>query len=179
MTGIKALVALRGVLLIAGFECVYCALALADPIGLWLAKDGAHVSITACSDALCAVLVSTKSPNDPATGAPWTDKHNSNPALRSRPLVGVAVLMGMQSNGSGKWSGHLYNTDDGKTYSGNLIEIDQKQFELKAAWHSSAGAIIWRGSSNCPQESPGFATGRLRPSRRMRVAVRVIRCNPA
>jgi uncharacterized protein (DUF2147 family) len=111
----KFLRALCGVVLVAGFECVFCAFALADPTGLWLAKDGAHVSVTACGDALCAVLASTKSPNDPETGAPWTDKHNINPELRSRPLVGVPVLMGMQPETNDKWSGHLYNTEDGKT----------------------------------------------------------------
>jgi len=131
MTEKKSWAALRGALLVAGFECVGCGLALADPTGLWLAKDGAHVSITACGDALCGFLASAKSPNDPATGAPWTDKHNSNPGLRSRPLVGVPVLMGMQPDGNGKWSGHLYNTDDGKIYDGKIIEIDERTIRIE------------------------------------------------
>jgi uncharacterized protein (DUF2147 family) len=131
MTGAKFLAAFRGVLLIAGFECTWCAWALADPTGLWLAKDGAHVSVTACGDTLCAVLASAKSLTDPATGAPWTDKQNIDPALRNRPLVGVPVLIGMQPNGNGKWSGRLYNTEDGKTYSGNLIELDARTIRIE------------------------------------------------
>jgi uncharacterized protein (DUF2147 family) len=131
MAGKEFLGVLRGVLLAAGFECACCTLALADPTGLWLAKDGAHVSIATCGDALCAVLASTKSPTDPETGAPWTDKRNSNPALRSRPLVGVSVLVGMRPDGDGKWSGHLYNTDDGRTYFGNLIEIDARTIRIE------------------------------------------------
>jgi uncharacterized protein (DUF2147 family) len=77
------------------------------------------------------VLASTKSPTDPETGAPWTDKHNIDPALRSRPLVGVAVLMGMRPASNDRWSGHLYNTDDGKTYFGNIIEIDARTIRIE------------------------------------------------
>ena len=131
MTRKKFMAALRGVLVVAGFQFVCCAYALADPTGLWLAKDGAHVSVTSCGDALCAVLASTKSPTDPETGAPWTDKHNIDPALRSRPLAGVEVLINMRPTSSDKWSGHLYNTDDGKTYFGNLIEIDARTIRIE------------------------------------------------
>jgi uncharacterized protein (DUF2147 family) len=120
MTRKKLLAVLRGVFVVAGLQCVCVAYALADPRGLWLAKDGAHVSVTSCGDALCATLASTKTPTDPATGAPWTDKHNIDPALRDRPLVGVQVLMNMRPTSNDKWSGRLYNTEDGKTYFGNL-----------------------------------------------------------
>jgi len=36
--------------------------------------------------------------------------------------VGVQVLIGMFPNGPGKWSGRLYNPDDGQTYAGHIIE---------------------------------------------------------
>jgi uncharacterized protein (DUF2147 family) len=139
MTRKKFMVALRGVLVVAAFQCVGVAYALADPTGLWLAKDGAHVSVTSCGAALCATLASTKSPTDPATGAPWTDKHNINPALRSRPLVGVQVLMNMQPSSNDKWSGHLYNTEDGKTYLGNLIEIDARTIRIEGCLGAFCG----------------------------------------
>jgi uncharacterized protein (DUF2147 family) len=131
MIGTKFLAALPGVLVIVGFEYVCSASELADPTGLWLAKDGARVSITSCGDELCGVMASTPAANDPATGAPWTDKNNRDPTLRGRPLAGVPVLIGMQPKGNGKWSGHLYNTDDGKTYSGNLIEIDANTIRIE------------------------------------------------
>jgi uncharacterized protein (DUF2147 family) len=51
--------------------------------------------------------------------------------LRSRPLVGVEVLIDMRPASSDKWSGHLYNTDDGKTYFGNLIEIDSRTIRIE------------------------------------------------
>lgn len=105
--------------------------ASADPRGLWLAEDGAKVRVAACGKALCATIASAKTPTDPATGAPWTDMHNADPALRGRPLVGIHVLSGMQPDGPGKWSGQLYNTDDGQTYPGHLIEVDHKTIRIE------------------------------------------------
>jgi len=98
--------------------------ALADPKGLWLAQDGARVRVGSCGGALCATIASPKSPIDPATGAPWTDKNNSDPGQRGRPLVGVAVLSSLVPDGPGKWSGQLYNADNGQTYVGHLLELD-------------------------------------------------------
>jgi uncharacterized protein (DUF2147 family) len=131
MTGKRFWAALWSVLLVVGFEWSYCALALADPTGVWLAKDGARVTIAPCGDGLCGVLTTTKSATDPETGAPWTDKHNINPAQRDRPLVGVAVLIGMHPDGAGWWIGHLYNVDDGKTYFGKLNEIDARTVRVE------------------------------------------------
>ena len=68
---------------------------------------------------------------DPATGQPWTDKNNIDPSLRSRPLLGLPVLIGMQPMGYGKWSGHLYNVDDGKTYQGNIIELNATTIKVE------------------------------------------------
>ena len=98
--------------------------AQADPKGLWQAQDGAVVRVASCGAGLCASVASARSPTDPETGRPWTDKHNPDPALRSRPLVGVMVLYAMMPEGAGRWAGTLYNTDDGKSYQGRLVEID-------------------------------------------------------
>ncbi len=100
--------------------------AAADPRGLWLAEDGAKVRVSSCARALCATLASPKSPTDPATGTAWTDKNNVDPALRGRPLVGVFVLSAMLPDAPGRWSGQLYNTDDGHTYPGHLVENDRR-----------------------------------------------------
>src|ERR1700735_4937010 len=73
----------------------YAGSALADPKGLWLAQDGAHVRVGPCGTALCATIAKPKSSVDPQTGLPWTDKNNPDPAHRGRPLIGVPVLYGL------------------------------------------------------------------------------------
>ena len=54
--------------------------AAADPRGLWQANDGSRVRIANCGAALCGTLASMNTPTDPATGRPWTDKHNPDQA---------------------------------------------------------------------------------------------------
>jgi uncharacterized protein (DUF2147 family) len=96
--------------------------ALADPRGLWQARDGSRVRVAACGQALCGTMVSTRTPNDPQTGRPWTDRNNADPAKRSRPLIGLMVLISMRPNGPGRWSGTLYDNDRGITVDGHILE---------------------------------------------------------
>jgi uncharacterized protein (DUF2147 family) len=97
--------------------------ASADPKGLWLAQDGAYVRVASCGAALCATIAKPKSPVDPETGRPWTDKNNPDPAQRGRSLVGVPVLYNLVPEGPGRWSGRLYNVDNGNGYAGRLLEL--------------------------------------------------------
>lgn len=96
--------------------------ALADPLGLWRDSDGTTIRVERCGAALCGKIVSMTPPNDPETGQPWTDKHNPEQTRRGEPLIGLQVFIDMQAAGAGKWSGTLYNTDDGRSLRGNLLE---------------------------------------------------------
>ena len=55
-----------------------------------------------------------------APGRPKTDSRNPDPGKRNRPLVGVQFITGMQPQGANKWSGRLYNVEDGNTYDASL-----------------------------------------------------------
>jgi uncharacterized protein (DUF2147 family) len=103
----------------------------ADPRGLWLAEDGAKVRVASCGGYICATIAEPRSRIDPETGLPWTDKNNSDPALRNRPLVGVAVLRSLQPSGPGKWSGTLYNNENGNTYEGHLLEVGPRTIRIE------------------------------------------------
>ncbi len=111
--------------------CVAAGPALADPTGVWLDKDGWTVRIHACGQALCAAIAGTHPPLDPSTGRAWTDKNNPDASRRDRPLVGVQVLFDMHPNGPGKWSGTLYDSDRGRTYAGNLIELGADRIRIE------------------------------------------------
>ena len=95
---------------------------VADPLGTWVTESGsATVRIANCGPELCGTIVALKEPNDPATGRPKTDKNNPDSGKRSRPLLGVQIVFGMKPSGTAsKWSGQVYNAEDGKTYSGNI-----------------------------------------------------------
>ena len=93
----------------------------ADANGTWLTESGkATVRIAPCADALCGTIVALKEPNDPETGRPRTDKNNADPSQRNRPVIGSLIVLGMKPNGANKWSGQVYNAEDGKTYTGAI-----------------------------------------------------------
>lgn len=60
-----------------------------------------------------------KVPNDPETGKPKLDKHNPNPALRKRPVMGLVLFYNFKYDPSkNKYvDGKLYDSEHGKTYS--------------------------------------------------------------
>src|SRR5262245_1893513 len=90
----------------------------AEPVGVWLTEKGdARIKITKCGGGgICGVVVGLKDPIDPATGQPHVDDKNPNPSLRTRPIIGLSLFIGMRLSAPGKWSGQIYNADDGGTY---------------------------------------------------------------
>ena len=92
------------------------------PTGVWLTQKGdAHVRVAPCGGALCGTIVWLRDPIDPNTGRPPTDEHNADPSRRNNPILGLQIMFGMRPSGEGRWSGHFYNSEDGKTYDGNLV----------------------------------------------------------
>jgi uncharacterized protein (DUF2147 family) len=105
----------------------------ADPHGNWLTENGrATVAIVDCGAALCGKIVALKEPIDPATGKPKTDSNNSDAAKRTRPLIGVQIVIDMKpDSAAGRWLGQVYNAEDGKTYKGSITLVDAKTLNLQ------------------------------------------------
>ena len=116
----------------------------AEITGNWLTEEGkATVAIADCGGALCGTIVVLKEPNDPATGQPKTDKNNADPAMRSRPIIGVAIVLGMKPAGADQWKGRVYNAEDGKTYTGSLILQNANTLKLQGCM---LGGVICKSS---------------------------------
>lgn len=106
--------------------------AQADPIGQWLTEAGrSRVRVADCGGALCGTVIWLKEPNDPETGKPKLDTKNADTSKRTRPLVGVQILLGAKPNGNKTWTGQVYNAEDGKTYSGTLTELGPNSLKLE------------------------------------------------
>jgi uncharacterized protein (DUF2147 family) len=118
----------------------------ADPAGIWLTEGGkAQVRIAPCGGALCGAIVSLKEPNDPETGRPKVDKNNADAAKRSRPMIGVQTVLGMKpSSTPDKWTGNVYNAEDGKTYSGSLTVTGASSLALEGC---VLGGLICKSQS--------------------------------
>ncbi|KLI64410.1 DUF2147 domain-containing protein [Aurantiacibacter marinus] len=76
--------------------------------------QGGYVQITVgpCGSARCGEITRIVR-NKP--GETNRDRHNDDPALRSRPIVGINILQNLRWS-DGAWRGQVYNPEDGGTY---------------------------------------------------------------
>lgn len=105
--------------------------AQASPYGIWRMENGkVTVRISDCGGKLCGAIVGLRKPLD-KKGKPKRDKHNPNPALRNRPIIGLAIINGLKPDGEGEWEGKIYNPDDGNTYSSKARLISPSLMKVK------------------------------------------------
>ena len=114
-----------------------------DAFGLWLTKDrDAKVRVSDCGGSLCGTIVWLAQPIEKETGKPVTDKMNPDPAQRSRPMMGIRIF-GMQPAGANRWTGSIYNADDGKTYSGSVELLDPNRLKIEGCLGPFCDHEIW------------------------------------
>ena len=116
-----------------------------DPVGTWMVQDRkAKVRIAPCGPAMCGSIVWLAQPIDTTTGKPQTDRLNVDPAKRNRPVLGVAILLGMQrANGESRWSGKIYNPEDGNTYPGSIEFIDAARLKVRGCYAIFCQSEVW------------------------------------
>lgn len=103
-----------------------------DPTGVWLTEAGdAKIQVSRCGVSLCGTIIWLKDPIDPATGGPQLDDKNSNPALTRRPIIGINIFEAMKSVSEVKWSGRIYNADNGKTYASDVTLAGPRKLEVR------------------------------------------------
>jgi uncharacterized protein (DUF2147 family) len=114
------------------------------PSGIWLTQAGdARVKVSKCGGGLCGVIVSLKEPIDPATGKPQVDDKNPNPALAKRSMIGLPLFSGMRPAGPNKWSGQIYNADDGKSYHSNISVSGPDTLKVEGCVGALCGGETW------------------------------------
>jgi len=102
-----------------------------DAAGTWISGDGGlKVQLVDCGDMICGHVVWLGEPLDRATGKPKADKQNPDPAKRTRPLIGLPVVQ-MPPAGRDRWSGTIYNADDGHVYRAHLTVTDARTAVLE------------------------------------------------
>ena len=115
-----------------------------DPSGVWLTQAGdARVKVTKCGGGICGVIVWLREPIDSATGRPATDSKNPNPALASRPMIGLALFSGMRPDGAGRWSGQIYNADDGSMYASHITLPGSDTLRVEGCVGMLCGGETW------------------------------------
>jgi uncharacterized protein (DUF2147 family) len=115
-----------------------------NPTGVWLTQAGdAKVAISRCGETICGRIVWLKVPIDPATGKPQVDDKNPNPSLAKRPMIGLPLFVDMKPQGPSKWSGRIYNADDGKLYASNVSLREPAKLSVEGCVGVLCGGETW------------------------------------
>jgi uncharacterized protein (DUF2147 family) len=113
-----------------------------DAAGTWKdTETGGICSIYTCDGGICVKVVT------PSKGRE-KDDNNPDPALKGRSMAGVVIMTGATKDGSDRWKGKLYNSEDGSTYTGYVIVTNKDEVKLEGC---VLGGIIcksriWRRS---------------------------------
>jgi uncharacterized protein (DUF2147 family) len=84
-----------------------------DPTGEWLvAKRVARIKIVNCDNRFWGVISWEMTPG--------VDSNNPDRAKRTRPTMGMPILLGMTQTKPNEWSGEIYNGEDGRNYSASI-----------------------------------------------------------
>jgi uncharacterized protein (DUF2147 family) len=82
--------------------------------GRWVTKEkDSVVEISACGAAMCGRV--SKFLKTPPGGVDQKDTKNPDKNLRSRKILGIAVLHSLKADGD-KWRGTIYDPRNGKSY---------------------------------------------------------------
>jgi uncharacterized protein (DUF2147 family) len=118
------------------------------PNGIWLTQAGdAKVRVSKCRGGICGVIVWLKDPINPATGKPQVDDKNPNPSLARRPMIGLPLFMGMPPSGPNKWSGQIYNADDGNSYASHVSVSGPEMLRVEGCVGVLCGGETWTRSA--------------------------------
>jgi uncharacterized protein (DUF2147 family) len=125
---LKLLISALGLMLLASSAVATGpqATAPADPQGEWLDADGlARIKIADCGGHMWGAIAWEKQPGN-------RDSNNPDPAKRSRPTLGIPLLIDMKPTpAGGKWEGQVYNPKDGEFYKASIRPLTADTLEIK------------------------------------------------
>src|SRR5580700_4618224 len=116
----------------------------AEVSGIWLTQAGdAKVRVSKCGGGICGVVVWLKDPINPTTGKPQVDDKNPNPLLARRPMIGLPLFSDMRASGPSRWSGQIYNADDGNSYVSNVSVSGPDTLRVEGCVGALCGGETW------------------------------------
>ncbi len=108
-------------------------------VGTWRSDRGGEILIEPCAGTYCGYITRVAVPKhiyrqnkqqiEEVGEQNLPDVLNKDPALRNRPLKGLQILT-IEEAAPPKYSGKLYNAEDGNTYNGVLTVRSASQIEL-------------------------------------------------
>ncbi len=105
-------------------------------LGRWVTASGnLEVEIAPCGDRLCGTVVrvlANRSMSKPGeTMAPVDALQTQLGKGTDRSPLGMQILTDFTPSGDGEWEGHIYNREDGKTYSCFMELLEPNQLKVR------------------------------------------------
>ena len=118
----------------------------AEPVqGRWItAEKDAVIAIAPCGAKLCGRIDKFLVP--PPQGLDQRDVNNSDPAKRSRKLLGMPVLTGFTADGD-EWRGQIYDPKSGKTYRSIIRRVNATTLKVKGCIGPFCQTQTWKRAS--------------------------------
>ena len=102
----------------------------------WIEGKFGRVRIEKCSDRMWGLISWER-----ASGA--TDYNNPNPAKRSRPTLGMPILLGLKQTTTNRWDGEVYDPKRGQTWQINISLTNPDQLRLQGCLLFFCGGQVW------------------------------------
>lgn len=161
----------------------------AEPdLGTWLnSEQSGKIVLRECDEqSLCGELVWLKDAAD-ENGRPWRDENNRDVSLRSRPVVGINVLIDVKKIAPMTWQGYIYDPEVGKIYYLKHLKIGRDKVEIKGCLKSGwpCRTKYWTRTEPLLPPAPPIAIATVRPApklvpeRKIAMAAPVARPAPA
>jgi len=106
--------------------------------GVWKTDGGdSKLELFKCADKICGKIVWLKVPkyidiNDGPLGVTKVDRKSPNPALRSRPILGLQVMKGLTARDGSHWDkGVCYDPETGKSYKCKMHLTGPDRLEMR------------------------------------------------
>lgn len=115
-------------------------------LGTWeVEQKSAKVYIFKQSGKFFGKITWLKRPNEPNTGKAKVDRHNSDPALRSRPILGMVIVKNMTYDPAEKeWkNGTVYDPNSGRNYECTMWMPNAKEMKLRGYWGIIYSTSTW------------------------------------
>jgi len=95
---------------------------------------------------------------------PGVDSKNPDPNLRSRPTLGMPILLGMAPSQTNRWDGKIYNSQDGHTYSASISLLDPNTLRVQGCFLGFlCGGENWTRVN--PQDVPATPSTQRTPAK--------------
>lgn len=130
------------IVLLAALALIPVSAEAASPIaGRWITADGSgEVTVGPCGGTVCGKLTRILKAR---AGAASTDANNADPALRSRPILGMPILSGFTDQGK-DWRGTIYDPRNGKSYKSIVARGENGTLSVKGCIAFLCQTQVWQ-----------------------------------